>query len=115
MIATHRVPLSRRSLCLWCAPPPQSVLVWNVPQRQLLFTLRHQQWQPPLALSFVPTPPSPASRPQQQAHAQAQAQPGPEATAAAARAVAAAGATSSLLLHATDRQHIVAVDVDAPR
>ncbi|PNW82881.1 hypothetical protein CHLRE_06g298150v5 [Chlamydomonas reinhardtii] len=92
-----------------------SVLVWNVPQRQLLFTLRHQQWQPPLALSFVPTPPSPASRPQQQAHAQAQAQPGPEATAAAARAVAAAGATSSLLLHATDRQHIVAVDVDAPR
>ncbi len=39
-----------------------SVFVFAVPRRQLLFTLRHTQCQPPLALAFLP-PGSPAGGP----------------------------------------------------
>ncbi|GLC49038.1 hypothetical protein PLESTB_000175700 [Pleodorina starrii] len=55
-----------------------AVLVYDVPRRQLLFSLRHPQSQPPLAVAFVP-------------------------------------GHRSLLLHATDREHLVAIDVDQPR
>ncbi|KAG2495171.1 hypothetical protein HYH03_006777 [Edaphochlamys debaryana] len=34
-----------------------SVFVFDVPRRQLVFSLRHHQWQPPLALAFVPGQP----------------------------------------------------------
>ncbi|KXZ51092.1 hypothetical protein GPECTOR_14g75 [Gonium pectorale] len=58
-----------------------SVFVFDVPRRQLLFDMRHTQWQPPLALSWLPGRPGEAG----------------------------------LLAHAVDRQHVVLVDVDAPR
>ncbi len=59
--------------------------MFDVPRRQLMFALRHGQWQPPLALCFVPR--------------QGQGREG----------------RGGLLLHATDRQHVVAVDTEEPR